>query len=101
DQTDGSGTVWHLAVGAGKDSNLYLVNRDSMGKFSSSNNSIYQELSGALPGGIWSMPAYFNGTIYYGPVGSPLYAFQFSNAKLLTSPVAQTSNSFGYPGTIP
>ncbi len=101
DQTDGSGTVWHLAVGAGKDSNLYLVNRDSMGKFSSSNNSIYQELSGALPGGIWSMPAYFSGTIYYGPVGSPLYAFQFSNAKLLASPAAQTSNSFGYPGTIP
>jgi hypothetical protein len=101
DQTDSSGTVWHLAVGAGKDTNLYLVNRDSMGKFSSSNNSIYQELAGALPGGIWSMPAYFNGSIYYGPVGHPLFAFQFSNAKLLTSPAAQTSNSFGYPGTIP
>ena len=42
DQTDGAGTVWHLAVGAGKDGNLYLVNRDSMGKFSSSNNNIYQ-----------------------------------------------------------
>jgi hypothetical protein len=101
DQTDGAGTVWHLAVGAGKDGNLYLVNRDSMGKFSSNNNNIYQELAGALPGGIWSMPAYFNGTIYYGPVGSPLYAFQFSNAQLSTSPVAQTSKSFGYPGTIP
>ncbi len=101
DQTDSSGTVWQLAVGAGKDTNLYLVNRDSMGKFSSSNNSIYQELAGALPGGIWSMPAYFNGSIYYGPVGHPLFAFQFSNAKLLTSPAAQTSNSFGYPGTIP
>jgi hypothetical protein len=101
DQTDGAGTVWHLAVGAGKDGNLYLVNRDSMGKFSSKNNNIYQELAGALPGGIWSMPAYFNGTIYYGPVGSPLYAFQFSDAQLSASPVVQTSNSFGYPGTIP
>jgi hypothetical protein len=101
DQTDSLGHVWRLAVGAGKDSNLYLVNRDSMGKFSSSNNNIYQELAGALPGGIWSMPAYFEGRIYYGPVGSPIYAFQFSNAKLLTSPAAQTINSFGYPGAIP
>ncbi len=101
DQTDGSGKAWRLAVGAGKDGNLYLVNRESMGKFSSSNNNIYQELAGALPGGIWSMPAYFNGTIYYGPVGSPIYAFRFSNAKLLPSPVAQTGNSFGYPGAIP
>jgi hypothetical protein len=34
-------------------------------------------------------------------VGSPIFAFQFSNAKLLTSAAAQTSNSFGYPGVIP
>jgi len=30
DLTDRSAVVWHLAVGAGKDTNLYLVNRDSM-----------------------------------------------------------------------
>lgn len=101
DQTDNLGKIWHLAVGAGKDGNLYLVNRDSMGKFSASNNNVYQELAGALPGGIWSMPAYFAGTLYYAPVGSPIYAFRFSNAKLLSSAVAQTANSFGYPGAIP
>jgi len=101
DQTDNTGKAWHLAVGAGKDGNLYLVNRDSMGQFTSNNGNIYQELAGALPGGIWAMPAYFNGRIYYGPVGSPIFAFQFSNAKLLTSATAQTSNSFGYPGAIP
>jgi hypothetical protein len=101
DQTDNTGKAWHLAVGAGKDGNLYLVNRDSMGKFTSNNGNIYQELAGVLPGGIWAMPAYFNGRIYYGPVGSPIFAFQFSNAKLLTSAAAQTSNGFGYPGAIP
>lgn len=101
DQTDGSGNIWHLAVGGGKDGNLYLVNRDSMGKFSSNNNNIYQELAGGLPGGVWAKPAYFNGRVYYGSVGSPIQAFQFSNAKLVTTAVAQTSNSFGYPGTIP
>lgn len=100
-QTDSSGNVWHLAVGAGKDGNLYVVDRTNMGKFNSGSNNIYQELAGALPGGIWSMPAYFNGMIYYGPVSSPILAFQFKNAKLLSTPVAQTANTFGYPGTTP
>ena len=72
-----------------------------MGKFNSNSNNIYQQLSGALPGGIWSMPAAYNGRIYYGPVGSPILAFQFRNAKLLPNSVAKTSNAFGYPGTTP
>jgi hypothetical protein len=72
-----------------------------MGKFSSTSNNIYQELPGALPGGIWSMPATYNNNVYYGPVGSPLLAFQFKNAKLQATPVAKTSNSFGYPGATP
>src|SRR5208282_1323811 len=100
DLTNGSQTM-HLAVGAGKDSNLYLVNRDSMGKFSSNNANIYQELPGALPGGVWAMPAYFNNTLYYGSVGSPIQAFTFTNAKLSTSSTAQTATSFGYPGATP
>ena len=72
-----------------------------MGKFNSGSNAIYQELAGVLPGGVWSMPASFNGNIYYGPVGSPLLDFRFKNAKLLAAAVARSSNSFGYPGTTP
>lgn len=98
---DASGTVWNLAAGAGKDTNLYLANRNNMGKFNPNSNNNYQELAGALPGGIWSMPAYFNGRLYYGPVGQPILAFQFKSAKLLTAPVAQTANAFGYPGATP
>jgi outer membrane protein assembly factor BamB len=77
------------------------VNRDSMGKFSANNSSIYQELAGGLPGGMFAMPAYFNNTVYYGPVGSPILAFTISNAKLPATATMQTSNSFGYPGTTP
>jgi hypothetical protein len=100
-QKDSSGKLWQLAVGAGKDSNLYVVDSNAMGKFSSTTNHIYQELPGVLPGGIWSTPAFFNGKLYFGPVGSHLLAFQFKNAKLLATPVARTSNTFGYPGTTP
>jgi hypothetical protein len=98
---DASGNTWTLAAGAGKDGNLYLVNRSSMGKFNSGSNKIYQELSGALPGGIWSTPAFFGTKIYFGPVGQPILAFEFKNAKLLATPVAKTSNAFGYPGATP
>jgi hypothetical protein len=101
DLIDGSGNTWHLAVGAGKDSNLYLVNRDSMGKFSANSNNIYQQLGDVLPGGVWAMPAYFNNTVYYGSVGSPIQAFTITNAKLSTSATAQTATSFGYPGATP
>ena len=101
DMQDSSGTVWQLAAGAGKDSNLYLVDRNSMGKFDPSSNNIYQELTGVLPGGIWSTPAYFNNRLYYGPVGQPILAFQFQNGKLLNAPVARTTNTFIYPGASP
>jgi hypothetical protein len=100
-QTDSSHQTWQLAVGAGKDSNIYIVDRTSLGKFSTTTNNIYQELDGALPGGLWSMPAFFNGRLYFGPVGQPILAFQFKNAKLQAAAVAQTSNSFGYPGATP
>ncbi len=101
DLTDSGGTVRQLAVGAGKDANLYVVNRANLGGYSSSANNIWQELSGALPGGIFSTPAYFNGVVYYGPVGAALRAFPITNAELAASPSSQTSTSFTYPGTFP
>lgn len=98
---DSSGTNWELAAGAGKDTNLYVVNRTSMGKFNSGSNNIYQELSGVLPGGMWSIPAFSNGRLYFGSVGQLLKEFELKDAKLPASPTAQTANSFGYPGTTP
>jgi hypothetical protein len=102
DLTDSTNTVRHLVVGAGKDGNIYVVNRDSMGKFNSSGNSqIWQQVSGALPSGIWSTPAYFNGTVYYGDVGATLKAFSIAHAKLQSAPQSQSAAQFVYPGTAP
>jgi outer membrane protein assembly factor BamB len=103
DLLDNNRVVHHLLVGAGKDSNIYLLNRDNMGKYNpnGNNSNAYQWLQGALPGGVWSMPAYFTNTIYYGSVGNPLRAFSISNAKLSTSPTSQSTNTFPYPGTTP
>jgi hypothetical protein len=100
--TDSQGNTRYLAMGAGKDQNLYIVDRTNMGKFNpQNNNAIYQELDNVLGGGIWSMPAFFNGNVYYGPVGNNLLQFTFTNALLSTSPVAKSAASFTYPGTTP
>ncbi len=101
DMTDSTNTVRHLMVGAGKDSNIYMVDRDSMGKFNANSNNNYQTLSNALPGGIWSTPAYFNGTIYYGDVSGNLKAFKITSAKLVATPTSQTATQFAFPGTAP
>ncbi len=102
DLQDSAQNTWHLAVGAGKDTHMYVVNRDMMGKFNAQNdNAIYQQLSSVLPGGVWAMPAYFNGTIYYGSVNAPLKAFTITNAKVAASASSSSSASFGYPGSTP
>ena len=101
DMTDANGTVRRLAVGAGKDSNLYVVNRDDMGKFSSVGNNIWQELDGVLGGGVWSTPAYFNSAFTMAPQGGSLKAFSVTNALLSSSATSQTATQFAYPGTFP
>lgn len=101
DLTDASGNTRHLAVGAGKDGHLYVVDRDSMGKFSPSGNNIYQDLPGAVSGGIFSMPAYFNKTLYYGPAGANIKAFAINDALLGGTPISQTPNGFPFPGATP
>ncbi|HEY2646383.1 MAG TPA: hypothetical protein VGI34_05395, partial [Candidatus Acidoferrales bacterium] len=96
----GTAGVLNLAVGAGKDGNLYVVNRNNMGKFSKTANNVYQELQGALPNGIWGVPAYFNSTVYYCDVNGTLKSFSIANGKLSTTPV-HTGASFNYPGVLP
>lgn len=108
DLMDSSGNIKHLAVGAGKDSNIYVVDRDNMGKFNATQNLVWQEVDGALPGnpagpknGVRASPAWFNGTIYYGDSGGTLKAFTVASAKLSAAPASQSAASFAYPGASP
>jgi hypothetical protein len=102
DLRDNLGQRQQLAVGAGKDSAMYVVNRNNMGKFNPNNNSaIYQELVNGLPNGEYGSAAYFNNTVYYGPKNQPLMAFKIANALVSASPDSQTATTFTYPGTTP
>jgi hypothetical protein len=101
DQTASDGTVKHLAVGAGKDTHIYVVDRDNMGKFNSTTNNIWQEITGVLTGGIWGSPAYFNNVVYYGGQTDALKALPVTNALLATTPSSQSPTTFPYPGATP
>jgi hypothetical protein len=101
DLKDSAGTTHQLAVGIGKDQNIYVVDRNNMGKFSSTTNAIYQLISGILPDAYDSSPIYFNNTVYLGGITNTIMAFPITNAKLATTPTSQTANKFGYPGAMP
>ena len=105
DQIDSHGAVRHLIVGAGKDRNIFLADRDNLGKFNPSTTSpdsnIYQKLTGALTGLVYSTPAYFNGVIYYSADGDALKAFPLTNALMATTPTSQSVVKFPHPGPTP
>jgi hypothetical protein len=102
DLTDSTGTTRHLGVGAGKDRNIYLFDRDNMGKFNAANNgTIYQELPTALSNSEFSSPAWFNGTLYFGAVADVLRAFKMTSAKLGATPTSTSPTAFAFPGTTP
>ena len=104
DLLDSAGNTRRLIVGAGKDKNIYVADRDNLGKFNqnaANNSNIYQEITNALPNGAWSGPAYYNNTVYYGGVGDVLKAYAISNAKLSTAPTSQSATALPYPGTTP
>ncbi len=102
DLVTSSGQVVQLATGAGKDGTIYVFNRQNMGKFNpQGNTTIYQAIPGSLGGQVFSSPAWFNGTVYYGAVGDRIRAFKMNAALLSSQPASTTNNVFAYPGVTP
>jgi hypothetical protein len=104
-----SGLHPHLLVQSGKDGRIFLVDRDSLGKFNAASNNVVQEIDNALPGGIWGSPTFWNGNVYFGAANDngsltsdPLRVFTFDSAQspglLSTTPTSQSSKIFGYSG---
>ena len=98
---DQSGSKPHLLVSAGKTGSVYLVDRDNMGHFTSTDSQIVQSLVNVFPNGTPepgnnSAPVYFNGTVYFSPINDKIKAFQLNNG-LLTTP-ASSSIIYPYPG---
>jgi hypothetical protein len=50
---------------------------------------------------VFSMPAYFNGTLYYGAVGDTLRALPIVNAHVATAASSRSAATFPFPGSTP
>jgi hypothetical protein len=114
---DSAGTTQHphIMIGCGKNGAVYVLDRDNMGQFNSSNDSqIIQELLNVIGGtpttnnnntnyvvNCFSSPAYWQGNVYWGGISDPLKMFTFANGLLSTSAVSQSSTIYQFPGTSP
>lgn len=104
DVRDARGNIRHLGTGAGKDGNIYVFDRDNMGKFSANNlvdSNIYQRIPGALGDWEFGTPAWFNGTVYYGALHSVIRAYKMNAGLLGVQPSSTTPTAFVFPGTTP
>ncbi len=91
----GSAAHPNLLIGGGKEGKIYLIDRNHMGGFSSTDAGAVQTIGGAV-GGILSAPAYYNGEIYYtAGYNGGISAYSISNGALSTSAVSTTPDSFG------
>jgi hypothetical protein len=98
--TQSTGSYPHLLVQAGKSGEIYMLNREGLGGYHSS-DQVVQGLGNAVGNtGSWNTPAYWNGTVYYWGRGDNLKAFPLVSGKL-TGPTAVSSESYGYPGANP
>jgi hypothetical protein len=99
--TDSNQVTRSLAVGAGKDRNVYVVDRaHMMGEFSANGDNIFQQLTSGVGGGVFSSPAWFNGVMYYGASGDVLRSFSFTDGQFVANPVT-SSHSYPSPGATP
>lgn len=99
----GSGTHPHLAIASDKESNLYMVDRDSMGQYNGVANTNLQTVlvnntGGGITTGFFTTASYWNGNVYAGAVGDNVKRYPISSAQLATSPATQSTESYGYPG---
>ena len=93
----------YLAVGAGKDGTMYVVDRTNMGHFNASGNQqIVESIPNAFAGhGLYSTPAYWQGYLYFWAPMDVLRVFQMVDGLVSTTTVATGSTTFGSPGATP
>lgn len=91
----------HLLISGSKEGTLYLLDRDNLGHFHHDDDSqIVQSVMGQTTG-VFSTPAFFNGTIYLAGNYDNLAAFSLSNGQLSTTPASFSTVDFPFSGTTP
>ena len=102
----------HVLVQGSKQGAYYLIDRESMGGYHTTDQVVQSILDGHCStcnnSGIWGSPSYWNNRVFIGGNGAPLTTFAVTTQQLgnntetaQLSQSTQTSGSFAFPGTIP
>ena len=96
-----SGPVQRLVIGGGKEGKLYLLNRDNLGGKTSTDSGAVQTFT--VGNGIFATPAFWQNTLYLGPLNDHVKAYPFDtlSGKFSTSPSSVAPGTFGFPGSTP
>lgn len=94
-----AGTYPDEIVGADKQGNIYLVDRDNMGGYSSTQNNNIQTVTGS-PGGYTGSPTYWNSAVYLGGIQDSVSRYTLKRGLLSTAPASKSPTTF-YHGTTP
>lgn len=97
----GSAAHPHLLSGSGKEGKLYLLDRDNMGKFATSDALAVQTVNGSL-NSCFSTTAYFNGRVYAtSGFGGTMVSWPLTNATITTGGIQNTPDQIAFPGCSP
>ncbi|HEV2395746.1 MAG TPA: Ig-like domain-containing protein [Candidatus Sulfotelmatobacter sp.] len=104
----GSSSYPHELLGGGKDGNVFVINRDSMGGYNNQSNNVLQTVHTGTSqyDNIFSTPVYWNGLVYIHPNNDVLHAFSWNASaaagqQLSSQPVANGPAYFGQHGATP
>jgi hypothetical protein len=94
---DQSGAHRHLLLQPTKDSTIYVIDRDNMGKFHHDHDDLVGMVK--MQGGGYGAIAYWNGRAYFAASDDYLYGYTLANGQL-TSAIS-SSMKFANPGATP
>ena len=94
---DQPGAHRHLLLQPTKDSTIYVIDRDNMGKYHRDTNALVQTIK--LPGGGYGAMAYWNGHVYFAASDDQLRSYAIKNGQLTMA--AASSMKFANPGATP
>jgi hypothetical protein len=99
DQSTGGHT--HLLVQLGKEGRVYVVDRDNMGGFNSSDQIVQEFYLNSTGWGLWGMPAYGNNSVYIWSTSDNLKSYPVSAGKIPTTASKTGSQTAGFPSPTP
>ena len=98
---DNTSSTPHEYIGAGKDGRMFVINRDNMGQYQSTDQVIQVIQSGVeTSDNFFDTPTYWNGYLYLHAQNDVIRAFSWDSGTglLSASPIAQGTATYGKRG---